>query len=82
MKISQSTVEGIGLAIPVNTVIPIIEDLRTKWKSKSPSMGITLIDLTNVPAFHQQETLKLPAEVTTGVVVDEVVRELQLQWRG
>lgn len=73
MKISQSTVEGIGLAIPVNTAIPIIEDLEQNGKVNRPSMGITLIDLTNVPAFHQKETLKLPAEVTTGVVVDEVV---------
>lgn len=73
MKISESTVEGIGLAIPVNTAIPIIEDLEQNGKVNRPSMGITLIDLTNVPAFHQKETLKVPAEVTTGVVVDEVV---------
>lgn len=73
MKISESTVEGIGLAIPVNTAIPIIEDLEQNGKVNRPSMGITLIDLTNVPAVHQKETLKLPAEVTTGVVVDEVV---------
>ena len=38
-------------------------------------MGITLIDLTNVPAFTNKETLKLPAEVTTGVVVDQVVEK-------
>ncbi|MGB3102503.1 MAG: trypsin-like peptidase domain-containing protein, partial [Psychrobacillus psychrotolerans] len=68
MKISESTVEGIGLAIPVNTAIPIIEDLEQNGKVNRPSMGITLIDLTNVPAVHQKETLKLPAEVTTGVV--------------
>lgn len=73
MKISESTVEGIGLAIPVNTAIPIIEDLEQNGKVNRPSMGITLIDLTNVPAVHQKETLRLPAEVTTGVVVDEVV---------
>ena len=36
-------------------------------------MGVTLVDLTNVPAYHQRDTLKLPAEVTTGVVVDEVL---------
>ena len=73
MKISESTVEGIGLAIPVNSAIPIIEDLEVNGKVIRPSMGITLVDLTNVPAFHQRETLKLPAEVTTGVVVDQVV---------
>ena len=36
-------------------------------------MGISLMDLTDVPAFYQQQTLQLPEEVTTGVVVTEVV---------
>ncbi|SES40931.1 S1C family serine protease [Psychrobacillus sp. OK032] len=73
MKISQATVEGMGLAIPVNSAIPIIEDLEANGKVNRPSMGITLLDVTNVPAFHQRETLKLPPEVTTGVVVDQVI---------
>lgn len=74
MKISESAVEGIGLAIPVNSAIPIIQDLERNGKVNRPSMGITLVDLTNVPAIHQKDTLKLPAEVTTGVVVNEVIR--------
>ncbi|WP_391205976.1 S1C family serine protease [Psychrobacillus sp. L4] len=73
MKISEAAVEGIGLAIPVNSAIPIIEDLERNGKVNRPSMGITLVDVTNVPAIHQKDTLKLPAEVTTGVVVNEVV---------
>ncbi|WP_313892727.1 trypsin-like peptidase domain-containing protein [Psychrobacillus sp.] len=73
MKISESTIEGIGLAIPVNSAIPVIEDLEKYGQVNRPSMGVTLIDVTNVPAFHQKETLKLPEEVNTGVVVDEVV---------
>ncbi len=72
MKISQSMIEGIGLAIPINSAIPIIEDLESNGKVNRPAMGVTLVDLTNVPAYHQRDTLKLPAEVTTGVVVDEV----------
>ncbi|WP_144513426.1 S1C family serine protease [Bacillus sp. FJAT-22090] len=73
MKISEAAVEGMGLAIPVNSALPIIEDLEMNGKVNRPSMGITMVDLTNVPAFHQRDTLKLPAEVTTGVVVDQVV---------
>ncbi|MFJ8064296.1 S1C family serine protease [Psychrobacillus sp. NPDC096426] len=73
MKISEAAVEGMGLSIPVNSTIPIIEDLEANGKVNRPSMGITLVDVTNVPAFHQRETLKLPAEVTTGVVVDQVI---------
>jgi len=73
MKIAQSTVEGIGLAIPINSAIPVIEDLERFGEMKRPSMGITLVDVTNVSAFHQRDTLKLPEEVSTGVVVDQVV---------
>lgn len=73
MKIAQTTVEGIGLAIPINSVIPVIEDLEQFGEMKRPSMGITLVDVTNVSAYHQRDILKLPEGVATGVVVDEVV---------
>ena len=73
MKIAQSSVEGIGLAIPINSAIPVIEDLEQFGEMKRPSMGVTLVDVTDVSAFHQRDTLRLPEEVTTGVVVDEVV---------
>lgn len=74
MKIAQSTVEGLGFAIPVNSVLPIIEELEKSGKVVRPTMGISLIDLTEIPAFYQQQTLKLPDEITTGIVVNEVVK--------
>ncbi len=73
MKISQATVEGIGLAIPINSAIPVIEDLERYGEMKRPAMGVTLVDVTNVSAFHQRETLKLPEEVSTGAVIDQVL---------
>lgn len=73
MKISTTTVEGIGLAIPINAAIPVIEDLEQYGEVKRPTMGVTLIDVEQVPSFHQQETLKLPNDITTGVVVDDVL---------
>lgn len=73
MKIAEDTVEGLGFSIPINTVIPIIDELEKNGEVKRPTMGIGLLDLTDVPAFYQQQTLKLPEEVTTGVVVSEVV---------
>ena len=72
MKISQETVEGIGLAIPINLAIPIIEKLEKHGEVIRPTMGITLIDLSTIPA-QQQFVLKLPNDVTEGVVVNEVV---------
>ena len=74
MKIASSTVEGLGFSIPINSAIPIIEELEENGEVKRPTMGISLMDLTEVPAFYQQNTLNIPGEVTTGVVVTEIVR--------
>lgn len=72
MKISQETVEGIGLAIPINLAIPIIEKLEKHGEVIRPTMGVTLIDLAMIPA-QQQLVLKLPSDVKEGVVVNEVI---------
>ncbi|RHW36137.1 PDZ domain-containing protein [Lysinibacillus yapensis] len=74
MKIAQDTIEGLGFSIPINSVIPIIEELEKTGEVKRPTMGIGLLDLTDVPIFYQQQTLRLPEEVTTGVVVTQVAQ--------
>ncbi|MER1998442.1 MAG: trypsin-like peptidase domain-containing protein [Lysinibacillus sp.] len=74
MKIADEQVEGLGFAIPINTVLPIVEQLEKNGQVKRPAMGITLMDLTDIPAFYQAQTLALPDGITTGVVVGEVVR--------
>lgn len=73
MKISESTVEGLGFSIPINTAIPVIDELQQTGKVERPSIGVALIDLTDVPEYHQRQTLKLPEEVTSGIVISEVV---------
>ncbi|MGE7094078.1 S1C family serine protease [Lysinibacillus sp. NPDC048646] len=73
MKIAESSVEGLGFSIPINSAIPIIEELEQNGEMKRPTMGISLVDLTDVPAFYQQQTLTLPEEVTTGVVITDVM---------
>ncbi len=74
MKIASSTVEGLGFSIPINSAIPIITELERSGEVKRPTMGISLMDLTDVPVYYQQNTLVIPEEVKTGVVVTEVVR--------
>ncbi|KAA0948820.1 PDZ domain-containing protein [Sporosarcina sp. ANT_H38] len=73
MKISEATVEGIGLAIPINLAIPIIDQLEKHGEVNRPTMGVTLLDLRSIPAQQQREMLKLPANVTEGVVINEVM---------
>lgn len=82
MKIADESVEGLGFAIPINTVIPIVEQLEQNGKVQRPQMGISLMDLTEVPSFYQQETLKLPEDVTTGVVIADVVANSAAEQAG
>ena len=73
MKIAQEAVEGIGVSIPINSAIPIIEDLEQYGEVKRPTMGITLRNVNEISAYHQHETLLLPNDVTSGVVIENVV---------
>ena len=73
MKIAQAAVEGIGLSIPINTAIPIIKSLEQYGEMKRPTMGVQLRNLTEISSYHQQETLKMPNDVTEGVMIEAVV---------
>ncbi|MFP7473290.1 trypsin-like peptidase domain-containing protein [Niallia taxi] len=72
MKISESSVEGIGLAIPINSAIPIIEDLEQNGEVQRPYMGVELESVSDIPGYYQEEALKLPKDLTTGVAIKSV----------
>lgn len=69
MKIAESAVEGIGLAIPINLAAPIIDDLEKYGEVRRPFLGIGMRSLNEVSSYHWEQTLKLPKEVSSGVVV-------------
>ncbi|MBU8914855.1 trypsin-like peptidase domain-containing protein [Neobacillus sp. 114] len=73
MKISQEAVEGIGLSIPINSAKPVINDLEQFGSVKRPYMGVDLKSVDEIPAYYQQEALKLPRDVTHGVAIRQVV---------
>ncbi|MEH7345871.1 trypsin-like peptidase domain-containing protein [Bacillus sp. JJ1532] len=73
MKIAQSAVEGIGLAIPINSALPIINDLEKFGDVKRPYMGVDLKSVNEIPSYYQQEALKLPRDVNYGVALRQVV---------
>lgn len=72
MKIAESAVEGIGLSIPVNLALPIIEDLEKYSEVRRPYMGIGMRSLNEVSSYHLEQTLKLPKDVVSGIVVMSV----------
>ena len=73
MKIATSQVEGIGFSIPINSALPVIRQLEATGEMVRPAMGITLMDLAQVPSTYREDTLNLPEDVTGGVVVSSVV---------
>ena len=72
MKIAQQSVEGIGFSIPINFVIPIIEDLEMYGEVKRPAMGVSIRNVEEITAYHQQQTLKLPADITDGIMIEHI----------
>lgn len=73
MKIAESAVEGIGLAIPINYAIPIIEDLEKHGEVKRPYMGVELQSVSEVAKYYQEEALKLPKDINYGVALRQIV---------
>ena len=71
MKISKSSVEGMGFAIPSNEVVSIIKQLEENGKITRPALGISMVNLTNVNTQIIKE-MNLPSDVKSGVVIAEV----------
>ncbi|RKQ12836.1 PDZ domain-containing protein [Oceanobacillus bengalensis] len=71
MKIAQSAVEGIGFAIPVDTALPIIEQLESGGEISRPQIGISTVSLYQVPPQYRYE-IRLPEDVEGGMVIADV----------
>lgn len=86
MKLSSSSsgtnVEGMGFAIPSNQVVDIINKLVKDGSVIRPAIGIGLVNLSEVPADVQKNTLKIPDTVTGGVVIMSVTANGPAQKAG
>lgn len=72
MKISSSSVEGMGFAIPSNEVVNIVNQLEENGEVVRPFLGITQVDLSYFSEEQRASELDLPEDVTEGVVVVDV----------
>ncbi|WP_079528549.1 S1C family serine protease [Halobacillus hunanensis] len=69
MKIAKKEVEGIGFAIPMSVVKPVIKDLETHGSVQRPYMGVSLKDVREVPSPILERELNLPGSIQQGVIV-------------
>lgn len=73
MKIAQQAVEGIGFAIPIDVVKPIINELEKHGAVQRSYLGIYPQDLSIYPADYRKQAFNLPSGVKTGVIVQSIV---------
>ncbi|QWG87545.1 serine protease (plasmid) [Bacillus mycoides] len=71
-KISQASVEGIGFAIPIDTVKYIVQKLEQKSEIKRPTIGVQLRALSEITSLYIQTNLRIPESVKDGFVIIEV----------
>lgn len=69
MKISESGVEGLGFAIPSNDVIPIAEQLVKSGKITRPYLGVSLMNVSDIPQYYRQNVQN---SVQSGVIITGV----------
>ncbi|GKS81143.1 endopeptidase [Ligilactobacillus pabuli] len=79
---SGTSVEGMGFAIPSNEVVEIVNQLATNGKVSRPALGISLLDLDYISSSDRKKTLKLPENVTSGIVVMKVNDDSPLKAAG
>jgi len=74
LKIAAPQYEGLGFAIPIDFARPVIEDLEKDGNVTRSYLGIVPYSLEDIAQFHWQHTLRLPADVQGGVIVESVER--------
>ena len=67
----QTSVEGMGFAIPSNDVVNIINQLEKNGTVTRPALGIQMMDLSNLTTSDFSK-LNLPSSVKSGVLVRSV----------
>jgi serine protease Do len=72
LKISKSEVEGMGFAIPINEVIPIIEQIEKEGSVRYPIVGISSVSIEDMNDY-QKEYYSI-GDVEYGIFIAEVIK--------
>ena len=71
MKIVQTTIEGIGFAIPIEDAVMYAESLRENGKINRPYIGVSMINASNTMQLLYSG-IRLDKDITEGVVIVDV----------
>lgn len=68
-KIKETGVEGIGFAIPIDSVKAILNDIEQGKKIERPYLGIQLVDMVNKQIFEYRYNVKVSDKTKYGAIV-------------
>jgi serine protease Do len=71
-KLAGTGIEGMGFAIPINSVMDVIENIETGKQIVRPYLGVQLVDLTNTFALQYYYGIKISSDVEFGAVLSYV----------
>lgn len=74
MKLVQSSIEGMGFAIPIELAMSQVEKLEKGEKIIRPIVGVSLIDPTNAYVLYRSD-IRIDESITKGAVVAEVEKD-------
>jgi serine protease Do len=71
MKIADSSVEGMGFAIPVNEIVPIIEQLMANGRVIRPLLGVSAVSIDTMPTA-QKSFYGIQLDLDKGIMITGV----------
>ena len=71
MKIARQEVEGIGFAIPIDSALPIMEQLEKNGEVVRPFVGVSIANFNQVPPQYRNNIV-IPEDFNGGMVVANV----------
>ncbi len=71
VKLVESSVEGMGFAIPIEVAMSQVEKLENGEEIVRPVIGVSLYDLDSLPLIGNSD-LKIDSSIKSGVVVNSV----------
>jgi serine protease Do len=71
MKIADSSVEGMGFAIPVNEIVPIIEQLMANGRVIRPLLGVSAVSIDTMPSA-QKSFYGIQLDLDKGIMITGV----------
>lgn len=74
LKISGSEIEGMAFAVPINEVIPIVNQLIEHGEVVRPVIGISGFSIDEIPVYLRNY-YEIPLNIEYGIFVSEILKD-------